>query len=152
MATFAESWEYQNDLNIAKESLDALDHGRIYDGKIIGQDNLNRLRVSTVFSCIAVEKALNDFVMCHFLFLDNTYLQAFFAEGRNRMLRADVETKLRTVSRFWPDPFPDDLLNDVRKMFNIRNRIIHQTPTLETRRERGDAKSTMSNSQIREKR
>lgn len=148
MATFAESWEYQNDLSIAKDSLDALDHTRIYDDKIIGQDNFNRLRVSTVFSCIAVEKALNDFLMIHFLFLDNVYLQAFFAEGRDRMLRADVGTKLKTVSRFWPDPFPDDLLNDVRKMFQIRNRIVHQTPTLQTRRDSDDGKSTMSNSRI----
>lgn len=144
MATFAESWEYQNDLSIAKDSLDALDHARICDGKIIGQDNFNRLRVSTVFSCIAVEKALNDFLMIHFLFLDNVYLQAFFAEGRDRMLRADVWTKLKTVSRFWPDPFPHDLLNDVRKMFQIRNRIVHQTPTLQTRRESDDGKSSMS--------
>jgi hypothetical protein len=151
VTTFTDSYEYQNLLSISKAHLDALDRTRFINGRVIGQDNFNNLSVATVFACVAVETALNDYLASHFLFIDNRYLQAFFAEAKRGLLRSDVPTKIKTVKKFWPDDIPQDVIADVLAMFEIRNRIVHQTPELKLAKDSSDGHAYMGNSRLTEK-
>lgn len=83
--------------------------------------------VSTVFSAITIEAALNDYVLIHCNFLERPYLQGVFGDITTDYLRGSIQKKINLVRDHWPDKFPDHLLNDVRELFRIRNRIAHQS-------------------------
>jgi hypothetical protein len=137
MTSFANSWEHQELLKIAKEHLDSLDRSRIRSDAVIGFDNVAKLKVSTVFAAIAVEAALNDFVLIHDSLLRQPHLQ--------RGLRAFVHKKIEWVCDHWPDKFPDMLLQDVHKLFKIRNRIVHQTKEYLTANDTTNEKAVVRN-------
>jgi hypothetical protein len=130
MPNFADHFEIRELLNISKAQLDALDRSRIRDGKIIGGDNAQKLKVATVFAGIAIEASLNDFLQVHCLFAESPYLQSFFGELTHRCLRGSVQGKIDLLLRFWPQPFDPDLVKDVRRIFQIRNRVVHRTGKL----------------------
>lgn len=127
---FADYVEIRELLDISKVHLDGLDRSRIYDGKIIGADNVQKLKVATVFAGIAIEAALNDYVHVHCLFSEFPYLQSFFAEVTKRFLRGSVQHKIDLLLKCWPQPFDPDLVKDVRRVFEIRNRVVHKTGKL----------------------
>ena len=128
--SFADYVDIRELLDISKAHLDALDRSRIYDGKIIGVDNVQNLKVATVFAGIAIEAALNDFLHVHSLFSEFPYLQSFFAEVTQRFLRGSVQHKINLLLKCWPQPFDHDLVKDVRRVFEIRNRVVHKTGKL----------------------
>ncbi|HUT09343.1 MAG TPA: hypothetical protein VMY42_02510 [Thermoguttaceae bacterium] len=145
MTSFVDSFEYQELLNISKEHLDALDRTRIREDAVIGVDNYNRLMVSTVFAAISIEAALNNYILIHCLFLDRPYLQGLFADITENYLRASIHTKLNLVRDHWPDGFSADILQDVRELFRIRNRITHQSGDLLTANDAQDGNAKMRN-------
>ncbi len=87
MSSFAQSYQHQCLLEISRRHREAIDPNRVYDGKVIGQDNWDNLAVSTVFAGIAIEAALNDFVLSHCLFVEAPYLQEVFGEVMEQFLR-----------------------------------------------------------------
>jgi hypothetical protein len=145
MTSFADSWEYQELLNIAKEHLDSLDRSRVHSDAIIGVDNFSKMKVSAVFAAVAIEAALNDFVLIHCLFLEQPYLQGVLGDITENFLRASVHQKINLVRDHWPDEFPTDLLKDVRELFRIRNRITHQTHEFQTGNYATNGQAVMKN-------
>lgn len=127
MPSFADSWQHTELLKIAKEHRDAIDPGRITDEAVIGVENANRLKVATVFSAITVEAALNDYILIHCNFLDSPYLEGVFGDITTDYLRGSVQKKINLIRDHWPNEIPPELIKDVRKMFEIRNRIAHQS-------------------------
>jgi len=127
VTSFADSWQHTELLTIAKDHLDAIDLGRITDEGVIGVDNANRLKVVTVFSAITVEAALNDYILIHCNLLDSPYLEGVFGDITTDYLRGSVQKKINLVRDHWPDDFSPELIKDVRTMFEIRNRIAHQS-------------------------
>ena len=127
MTSFADSWVYQELLAISKTHVDSLDPGRVSPDAIIGTDNWAKLKVSTVFAAIAIEAALNNFILMHCLFIDRPYLQEIFGTLTTSFLRSSVHEKIKLLRRNWPDDFPDDLIRDVKELFRIRNRVTHES-------------------------
>lgn len=126
---YAKNYEHKCLLDISRRHREAVDDSRVYDGKVIGQDNWDTLAVSTVFAAIAIEAALNDFVLSHCLFMERPYLQGVIGDVAKQYLRsAPIHKKLDLVHNHWPDPIPPALLTDVRRLIDIRNRITHQKP------------------------
>jgi len=142
--SFAESWQYSELLEISKSHLDQLDRSRDVDGRIVGMDNFAKLKVSTVFAAIAVEAALNDYLLCHCLLARPQYLQKFFGAVTKRFLWARPEEKIDLLKKSWNEEFPSGLLRDVRRLFEIRNRIIHQTSEFRVSEEPGRDTATMT--------
>jgi hypothetical protein len=145
MASFVDSWEHKELLNISKQHRDAVDPNRVRADAVIGIDNWSTLKVSTVFAAIAIEAALNDYVLIHCLFLETPYLQDFFGDVTKNYLRASVQQKLKLVVDHWPDEFPTTLLQDVRELFRLRNWITHQTSVFLSVNETDDAKAVVQN-------
>lgn len=145
MSSFAKNYPHLCLLEISRRHREALDPTRVYDGKVLGQDNWDNLAVSTVFAAIAIEAALNDYVLSHCLFVEGSYLQEVFAEVTGHYLRGSVQNKLKLLADQWPDPLPEQLLKDVRKLIQIRNRIAHQTGAFRTANETADRRSKMTN-------
>lgn len=145
MSSFAENYQHQCLLEISRRHREAVDPTRIYDGKVIGRANWDNLAVSTVFAAIAIEAALNDYVLSHCLFVDTPYLQEVFGEFTEHFLRGSVQNKLKLLVDRWPDPFPEQLLKDVRELIRIRNRIAHQTGEFRTANESADRRGKMTN-------
>jgi len=128
MTSFKDSWQHRELLDISKAHLDAIDRNRMTsDGVIIGNDNYANLKVSTVFAAIAMEAAINDFLQIHCLFVDKPYLQEFFVSVTDRFLFARVDERLAVVRRCLDGKFPDALISDARRLFQIRNRVVHQS-------------------------
>ncbi len=127
MPSFVDHLECRELLTISKQHLDAVDRNRVRPDGIIGIDNLNTLKVSTVFAAMSIEVAVNDYILIHCLFVDTPYLQDVFGEITTRYLRVPVSEKIDFLKHHWPDEFPEELLLDVRKLFAIRNRIAHQS-------------------------
>ena len=145
MPSFADSWEFQELLNISKQHRDAVDPSRVRPDAVIGTDNWNTLRVSTVFAAISIEAGFNDFILSHCLFVETPYLQEFFGTVTDRFLMASVHDKLKLVVEHWPVGFPDELLRDVRKLFEIRNRVTHQKGRFQSGDETADNRSVLRN-------
>ncbi|WP_020475796.1 hypothetical protein [Zavarzinella formosa] len=145
MPNFADNYQHQCLLEISRRHREAVDPARICDGKVIGQDNWDKLAVSTVFAAIAIEAALNDYVLSHCLLLDVPYLQEVFGEITGHFLRGSVQNKLKLLTEQWPDPFPDQLLKEVRELIRIRNRIAHQSSEFRTANETTARRGQMSN-------
>ena len=127
MTSFVDSWQYTSLLNIAKDNRDAIDDARITDEGVIGVDNHNRLMVSTVFSAITIEAALNDYTLIHCNFLDVPYLQGVFGDIVKDYLRGSIHKKIELLRKHWPDEIPPKLVKDVKELIRIRNLIAHQT-------------------------
>jgi hypothetical protein len=125
--SFAESWEYQELLGISKEARESVDPERVWPHAIVGADNFNHLRVSTVFAAISIEAALNDYILVHCLFVETSYLQSVFGEITTSFLWAPVRKKVAFLKEHWPDEIPPALLKDVEQLFKIRNQVTHQT-------------------------
>src|SRR5688572_17714765 len=132
MPSFADNYQHQCLLEISRRHREAVDPARVYDGKVIGQDNWDNLAVSTVFAAVAIEAALNDYVLSHCLFVEFPYLQKVFGEMTEHFLRGSIQNKLKLLTERWPDPFPDQVLKDVGELIRIRNRITHQTGKFRT--------------------
>jgi hypothetical protein len=145
MSSFAQNYQHQCLLAISRRHREALDSTRVYDGKVIGQENWDNLAVSTVFAAIAIEAALNDYVLSHCLFVDVPYLQEVFGKVTEHFLRGSVQNKIELLVRRWPDPIPEELLKDVRELIRIRNRITHQTGEFRAASESDDGRSRMTN-------
>jgi hypothetical protein len=145
MPSFAENYQHQCLLEISRRHREAVDSARVYEGKVIGQDNWDNLAVSTVFAAVAIEAALNDYVLSHCLFVAFPYLQEVFGEVTGHFLRGSIQNKLKLLTDRWPDPFPDQLLKDVRELIRVRNRIAHQTGEFRTANETADRQSAMTN-------
>ncbi len=145
MTTFAQNNQHQCLLEISRRHRDAVDTTRVYDGKVIGQDNWDNLAVSTMFAAIAIEAALNDYVLSHCLFVETPYLQEVFEKVVAHFLRGPVQNKIKLLTERWPDPFPQELLKDVQEIIRIRNRIAHQTGEFRTANETVDRRSEMTN-------
>ena len=127
MTSFVDSYEYKSLLDIAKEHRDAIDDSRITSEGVIGVSNSNRLRISTVFSAISIEAALNDYTLIHCNFLQSPYLEGIFGDITTDFLRGSVQKKIELVRNHWPDEIPTDLIKDVKELIRIRNRIAHQS-------------------------
>lgn len=145
MPSFADNYQHHCLLEIARRHREAVDPARVYDNKVIGQGNWDNLAVSTVFAAVAIEAALNDFVLSHCLFVEAPYLQEVFGEVTGHFLRGSVQNKLKLLTDRWPDPFPDLLLQDVRELIRIRNRIAHQAGEFRTANETAARRSEMAN-------
>jgi hypothetical protein len=145
---FAMYYPIQCHLGISKRHLDALDPARVRDGRVIGQDNMDNLMVSTMFSAIAVEAALNEYVLSHCLFLDLEYLQKAFRDITKQFMRSSIQNKLHLLLECWPQEFPDELVKDVRRLIDIRNKITHQAGSIKTESETSDRRGTMGNFQL----
>jgi len=145
MSSFAQNYQHQCLLEISRRHREAVDSTRVYYGKVIGQDNWDNLAVSTVFAAIAIEAALNDYVLSHCLFVEAPYLQEVFGEITENFLRAPVHNKIKLLTSRWPDPFPKELLKDVQELIRIRNRITHQTGEFRTANETADRRGQMTN-------
>jgi len=124
---FAENVAQTELLDIVKSNLDSLDPARVRPDKIIGVDNVSKLKVATVFAAIAIESALNDYILIHCLFVERPYLQNVFGEISKRFLRSSVLEKIDFLRRHWRDEFPAQLISDVKNLFRIRNKVTHQT-------------------------
>jgi hypothetical protein len=74
MSSFAQTYQHQCMLEISRRHREAVDSTRVSDGKVIGEDNWGNLAVTTVFAAVAVEAALNGYVLSHCLFLESPYL------------------------------------------------------------------------------
>jgi hypothetical protein len=144
MAGFASVYSQNCLLDIAKTHLDAIDRTRMDDGVVIGQDNFDRLLVATVFAAIAIEASLNDYVLSHCLFLENRYFQSFFGEITTNALRGPMDSKLKLLRQHWSSAFPDAIIGDVRRLFEIRNKIIHQQGIFSATKAEDDG-ATMTN-------
>jgi hypothetical protein len=144
MPSFAENYQHQCLLEISRRHREAVDPSRVYDGKVIGQDNWDNLTVSTVFAALAIEAALNDFVLSHCLFVEVPYLQEVFGEITGHFLHGSVHKKLKLLVDRWPEPIPKELLKEVHELVRIRNRIAHQAGEFRTANETGSRKSEMS--------
>ena|SRR3972149_534445 len=142
---FAEHFEIRELLDISKAHLDALDRSRMSDGVVIGNDNFANLKVATIFSGIAIEAALNDFIQIHCLFIHEPYMQSFFAEVTTHYLWAGMDRKIKLLRKCWHISFPDELINDVMKLIGIRNRIVHQTGRFKPDQNRSHGISALSN-------
>lgn len=144
MTSFVDSYEYKSLLNIAKENRDAIDESRITTEGVIGVANHNRLMISTVFSAITIEAALNDYTLIHCNFLDSPYLEGVFGDITTDFLHGSVHKKIELVRNHWPDEIPGQLIKDVKELIRIRNRIAHQSgqfiPSFKS--ETGDAMMT----------
>lgn len=127
MTSFADSWQYQELLAISKDHLDSLDHTRVRSDTVIGNDNLAKLKVSTVFAAISLEAALNNFILVHCLHIENAYLQGMFGKITKQYLLCSVHEKISLIRQCWPEVFPDSLVADVKEMFRIRNRVTHES-------------------------
>jgi hypothetical protein len=114
-------------LEISRKHREAVDQSRVYDNKVIGRDNWENLSVSTVFAAMAIEAALNDYVLSHCLLLDVPYVQEVFGEITKNYLRTSIVNKIKLLVDNWPDKIPADTLAGVRRLIEIRNRIAHQT-------------------------
>jgi hypothetical protein len=145
MMSFADSPEHQELLNISKQHLDALDRSRVRADAIIGVDNASKLKVATVFAATAIEAALNDYILSHCLPLGRPYLQDIFGDITKRYLFGPVREKIQLLRDHWPDQFPSALLNDVRKLFEIRNRIMHRTGEFLSRDDAHGGNAVMKN-------
>jgi hypothetical protein len=132
MTSFVDNWPHRELLNISKSHLDAIDRSRIIEGSVVGLDNHANLKVSTVFAAIAIEAALNDYVLTHCVFLEKPYLQEIFGSITSSFLRSSVQQKINLVRDNWPTPFPEELIADVRNLFRIRNRVTHESGTYVT--------------------
>lgn len=148
MSSFAKNYSHRCLLEISRRHREAVDPNRVYDGKVIGQDNWDNLAVSTVFAAVAIEAALNDFLLSHCMFVELPYLQEVFAEITEQFLRSSIHNKLNLLQRRWSTPFPDDLIKDVRELIRIRNRITHQTGVFRTTNETGTDRSEMTNNPL----
>ncbi len=127
MASFADSWAHQELLNISKRHRDAMDHNRVRADAVIGVDNWCNLMVSTVFAAISIERALNDYILIHCVFVATPYLQEVVGDITAYYLRAPIHKKINLLRDHWPDELPLTLLKDVNELFRIRNLITHQT-------------------------
>ncbi|HUT88548.1 MAG TPA: hypothetical protein VMY37_03575 [Thermoguttaceae bacterium] len=127
MTSFVDSWQYTSLLDIARSHRDAIDDERITPEGVIGVDNHNRLMVSTVFSAITIEAALNDYTLIHCNFLDVPYLQGIFGDIASDYLRGSIHKKIDLLRRHWPDEIPSEVIKEVKELIRIRNRIAHQT-------------------------
>jgi hypothetical protein len=148
MTSFADSWEHQEFLKISKQHLDALDATRVRPDAVIGVDNWNNLKVASVFAAIAVEAALNDYILAHCLSLRKPYLQDVFGDITKRFLRGSVDAKVEFLREHWPDEIPSPLVKDVKRLFVIRNRIVHRTGEYPARHESDDGNAVMKNSSL----
>ncbi len=145
MTSFADSWEFQELLAISKQARESVDSARVWPHAIAGIDNWNHLRVSTVFAAISIEAALNDYVLFHCLFVETPYLQSVFGEITKSFLRSSWQHKLKLVNEHWPDKFPSALLTDIRRLFEIRNAVTHQTGRFTPARSSPDSTSRINN-------
>lgn len=145
MPSFVDSWDYQELLAISKDHLDSMDAARVRPDAIIGTDNYAKLKVSTVFAAIAIEAALNNFVLIHCLFVDEPYLQEVFGTVTKNFLRSSVHEKIKLLRRNWPDEFPDDLIKDVKELFRIRNRVTHESDEFISAARSDDGKAMIQN-------
>jgi hypothetical protein len=116
MPSFAENYQHRCLLEVSRRHREAVDPARVYDGKVIRQDNWDNLAISTVFAAVAIEAALNDYVLSHCLFVEPAYLQEVFGEVTWHFLRGSVQNKLKLLIDRWPDPFPEQMLKDVREL------------------------------------
>ena len=148
MDSFVDHWEYQELLNISKQHRDSVDSTRVRPNAVIGLDNWSRLRVSTVFAAIAIEAAFNDFILTHCLFVQTPYLQDFFGTMTKKYLRASVPDKLKLVTDHWSEAFPESLLKYVRRLFEIRNWVTHQTGRFRSANETDDGRSVLENHRL----
>jgi hypothetical protein len=132
MPNFADDYQHKCLLEISRRHRDAVDPARVYDGKVIGQDNWDNLAVSTVFAAIAIEAALNHYVQSHCLFLEGLYLQEVFGGITKQFLHSSIHNKIKILLKCWPEPIANNLRKDVEQLISIRNRITHQTGEFET--------------------
>jgi len=145
MTSFVDSWEYQELLAISKDHIDSLDPTRVGPNAIIGIDNYAKLKVSTVFAAISIEAALNNFILMHCLFLQTPYLQEVFGSVTKKFLRTSVHEKIQLLRQNWPDEFPDELIRDVKQLFNIRNRVTHESDEFITANRADDGRAEIRN-------
>jgi hypothetical protein len=145
MSVFAEYYPIKCLLEISKRHREAVDSSRVYDGKVIGQDNWDNLAVSTVFAAMAIEAALNDYVLSHCLFLEAPYLQKVFGEVTEQYLYSSIQKKIDLLAKCWSQEIPQELVNNVRDLIRIRNRVAHQTGELRTANECNGGRPQMSN-------
>jgi hypothetical protein len=145
MPSFAEYYPIKCLLDISRRHREAVDSSRVYDGKIIGQDNWDTLSVSTVLAAIAIEASLNDFTLSHCLFLAFLYLQEAFGAVTEQFLRTSIHKKIDLLVKLWPEELPTDPVKDVRKLISIRNRIAHQTGEFRTANETDHGRGEMPN-------
>ncbi len=144
MSSFAKNYQHQCLLEISRRHRDGVDTSRIHEGQVIGQDNWDNLAVSTVFAAVAIEAALNNYVLSHCLFVDAPYLQDVFGKITEQFLRGSIQNKIDLLVS-WPDPIPKKLLKEVRELIRIRNRIAHQTGEFRTANETAGSGSEMTN-------
>ncbi len=126
MNTYADSWIHTRMLEIAQEHFDALDRSRVCNGRVTGLDNFDKLFVSTIFSAIAIETAVNDFLQVHSLFADIPYLQEFFGRAVDSLLWENSTKKLELVKRFSCRKPDKALVGEIKRLIKIRNKITHQ--------------------------
>jgi len=148
MPSFAENYQHKSLLEISRRHRESVDGTRVCNGKVIGQDNQENLAVSTVFAAIAIEASLNDFVLSHCLFVELPYLQEVFSDFAEKYLRGSVQNKIDMLIKRWPDPFPKELVSSVKELFQIRNRITHQTGKFQTSNETEIRRGQMTNMQL----
>src|SRR5205807_2008161 len=103
-------------LAIAKRHLDALDRSRVTREYVIGVDNWEQLYVTAVFSAMAIEAGVNDFLLHHCMVLQTPYLQLFFGNVMEGYLRSPIHKKIVALSRCLPGRFSAELLKDVNEM------------------------------------
>lgn len=144
MSNFAQNYQHLCLLEISRRHREAVDPSRVRDGEVLGQDNVDNLEVSTVFAAVAIEAALNDYVLSHCLFVEIPYLQEVFGDLTAQFLRGSVQNKIDLLVKRWPDPIPKDLLRDVRELIRIRNRITHQTGEFRSASNTSDSRSVMA--------
>lgn len=126
--SFYESWQHRALLDISKSHLDAIDRSRIDDeGVIVGLGNLANLQVSTVFAAIAIEASINDCLMGHCLMIENPYLSTFFSTVLKRYLMGRIHDKISLIHRCWSESLNAETVKEAKKLFTIRNRIVHQS-------------------------
>jgi hypothetical protein len=150
MPSFAEYYPIQCLLEISRKHRDAVDPSRIRDGKVIGQDNWDNLAVSSVFAAISIEAALNDYLLCHCLFLELPALQQFFGGVMETFLRSRFDIKLGLLKKCWSRELPSDLLTKVGGVIRVRNRIAHQTGEFITAGDREDGRAALMNHRLTE--
>lgn len=150
MSTYADSWIHTRMLEIARAHRDALDTERVIDGCVIGQDNFDKLYVSTVFSALAIERAVNDFIQTHALFSDLPYFQKFFGLAVEQLLWLRNDRKLKLVTDFYSGEVDGTLLEEVKRLIKIRNSIVHPKGEFKSSRESDDGRSCLSTSGLSE--
>jgi len=152
MSKYSDSWVHTRMLSIAQDSLDRVERSRVREDTVIGMDNWDRLYVSTVFSAIAIEAAINDFLQIHCLFAHSPYLQEFFGKAVDALTRLSTPEKIKLVKKFSSCTIEQDLLDEVRRLIEIRNRIIHQKGefTPGHKREEGTASLSLALSPVKD--